>query len=676
MSARDTATGGDAALAPATYRLPSVPLLVRVVLALAAVGLLPFAISAYQIRSSRAAIVDQAQLTHKTAARAMADRVAAYLELLAGTTESAARNPNLYGDPSSPAAEAVLTALLEARSELIGAGVYLESRAAPTLVQMAQRKDQRAALERALELGDAREVVATRSPGGLWLRVRSPLDRAPLARPEDQLTLILVTDATSLIETFLPAELGDEADLALADHGARVLAGNVESLRGFPPEFVEIARANQLASAAGEYRIGDGEPVVAAFADVPGVSWFVASKQPSRVAESVSSSLRKIAWRAFAGALLLTALLSAGAHASIVRPIRRLVRAQRELAGFGATSGHGDEIEQLEEAFASLERNLHDREALNQVFLDRYRVVDVLGAGAMGTVFRGWDPKLERAVALKTLKIGADLPPEERHKLTERLLKEAITLARLQHAHIVTVFDVVRRGDVAFIAMELVEGMGLDAYLHHVTRLPQDQVVTLGVALLSALETAHRAGFVHHDVKPANILLGSDGSIKFTDFGVSELLTSVHQQQGDFVCGTPGYLAPEALLGEPYTVKSDLFALGVVLYQCSTGERPFQGATLKETLIQTVAADVSSPRGACPDIPEEVEGLILDLLEKEPADRPQDAHSAGQVLEKLAARRGWRWQPPSFRKRVDVREGTYDTRQDHLSVLPTSTVYR
>lgn len=656
-------------------RLPPIPLLARVVLALAAVGLLPFAISAYQVRSSRAAIVDQAQLTHKTAARAMADRVAAYLELLTGLAESAARNPNLYLDPSSPAAEEVLAGLLEARAELIGAGVYLESREAPALVQMAQRKSSREARSIALELGDARAMVATRRGGELWLRLRTAIDRTPLARPEDQLTLILVADAATLIEAFLPTELGDEADLVLADREARVLAGNVERFDGFPPEFVGIAGAGQLTSAAGEYQIEDGEAVVAAFADVAGVPWFVASKQPSRIAESVSSSLRRIAWRAFGGALLLTALLSAGAQTSIVRPIRRLVSAQRELAGLDSAPARGGEIEQLEEAFASLERNLHDREALNQVFLDRYRVVDVLGAGAMGTVFRGWDPKLERAVALKTLKIGGSLTPEERQLLTARLVKEAVTLASLQHAHIVTVFDVVHEGEAAFIAMELVEGMGLDRYLHQVGRLPQDQVVALGIALLSALETAHQAGFVHHDVKPANILLGSDGSIKFTDFGVSELLTSVHQQQGDFVCGTPGYLAPEALLGDAYTIKSDLFAIGVVLYQCSTGERPFYGETLRDTLVETVKAEVSSPREVCPDMPEEVEGLILALLEKKPEDRPRSARSAARVLEELAVRRGWKWQARPQKKLMDLREGPYDTQQNHLSVLPTSTVY-
>ncbi len=662
----------------------SIPLLARVVATLAVVGLLPFAISAYQLRSSRAAIVDQAQLTHKTAARAMADRVAAYLELLRSLAAAAARNPNLFADPATPAAKEVLTGLLLARDELIAAGVYLESDGPPELVQMARLKDQSEAIDRALELGDARPLTAVRGgsgsedtpPGsGLWLRLRQPIDGAPLARPEEQLVLVVIADAARLIATFMPTELGDEADLALADRSGTVLSGNVGNLDGFPEEFLHIATVGQVTSAAGEYPIADQEPVVAAYADVGGISWFVASKQPSRVAESTSRRLRKVAWQAFALALLLTAILVAGANASIVRPIRRLVRQQRDLAGLGGGPGRGSEIEQLQQAFVSLEQNLNDREALSKVFLDRYQVVDVLGVGAMGTVFRGWDPKLQRAVALKTLRIGAGLDDEERRDLPQRLVKEAMTLARLQHAHIVTVFDVVHEGEAAFIAMELIEGMGLDAFLTRETRLAPDQVASLGVALLNGLETAHDAGFVHHDLKPANILLGDGGVIKITDFGVSELLTSAYQKRGELICGTPGYLAPETLLGEPYTVRSDLFSIGVVLFQCSTGRRPFQGDTLKETLVQTVSAKPDSPRDECPEMPVELEELILGLLEKSPEDRPQDARSAAQVLEKMLVREGWRWSPPPLGIQ-DVRDGWNEHDQTHLSVLPTSTVYR
>ncbi|MEM7354038.1 MAG: serine/threonine protein kinase [Acidobacteriota bacterium] len=659
----------------------SVPLLVRVALALGVVGLLPFLISAYQIRSSRAALVDQAQLTHKTAARAMADRVEAYLQLLKATAELATQNPDVYRDPTTAAAESVLRAVLETRDELIALGIYLETPAATQLVRMAVRTDLGQTIDRALALGDARRWVATRQEGRLRLRLRLPLDRTPLARDDEALTVVLVADATPMIEQFLPTELGSEADLVLADRGGALLAGNTSSLDGFPPAFSRIAETGQLASVAGEYPIAGQEPVVAAYADVGGSPWFVASKQPSRIAESASRRLRRIAWQAFALALILTGLLVLGAQASIIRPIRQLVRAQRDLAGLGRGLGRGGEIEQLQEAFTALERNIHDRDALSEVFLGRYQIRDVLGKGAMGTVFRGWDPRLERPVALKTLRIGEHLFPQERQKLSERLVQEALTLARLQHANIVTVYDVVQAGEDAFIAMELIEGQGLDIYLSHEERLPVDQVVTLGEALLRALDSAHQAEIVHHDLKPANILLGSDGSIKLTDFGISELLTSAHQKRGEFVCGTPGYLAPEALLGESYTERSDLFAIGVVLYQCATGRRPFQGETVRETLVQTVQAPVAPLRDDCPELPGEVERLILALLEKKPEDRPRDARSSAEILEDLAARHGWRWRPEPFgRDPEDIREELDERHpnnsENHLSILPTSTVYR
>ncbi|MEM7585878.1 MAG: serine/threonine protein kinase [Acidobacteriota bacterium] len=666
-------------------RALSVPLLARVVLALVAVGLLPFAISAYQLSTSRTAIVQQAQLTHKTAARAMADRVAAYLELLRAIGTSAAQNPNLYRDPASKAAEEVLKGLLEARAELIAAGIFLEGAAQqPLLVQLARVPDRETEIEGALAHFDARDLVATRQPGAedvvagrLWLRLRTPIERAPLVRADDELNLILIVDVSTLIRNFMPTELGAEADLALVDRSGEVLSGNVATLDGFPNEFLDIAAAGQLSSAAGEYPVAGGEPVIAAYADVPGIAWFAASKQPSRIAETAATQLRAVAWRAFGGAMLLTLLLSWGAEASIVRPIRRLVRSQRELVGGPETSG--DEIAQLESAFAALEQNLHDRDALSEVFLDRYQVVGVLGSGAMGTVFRGWDPKLQREVALKTLRIGAELSPVDRHELTAKLVQEAVTLARLQHAHIVTVFDVVHQGEAAFIAMELVDGIGLDVYLHQQTRMPLDQVVTLGMALFDALAVAHEAGFVHHDLKPANVLLGASGAIKITDFGVSELLTTAYQRQGDFVCGTPGYLAPEVLIGEPYTVAADLFAVGVILYQCAVGYRPFKGSSVKETLVQTVSTPAISPRVSCPEISTELEELILTLLDKKPENRPADAASVARVLTEMANRRGWSWSPRPLAVR-DTREvwneEAWKQRDTHLSVLPTSTVYR
>lgn len=365
------------------------------------------------------------------------------------------------------------------------------------------------------------------------------------------LVLLMVAEAGSLLEDFEAVELGDQAEMVLVDPDGEVLAG-AGSLADFPAELVEQARSGLLRSRAGEFppapgRSSPGQRLVGALADVRGSCWYVLSRQPARVAETAARRMRHTVRQAFGGALALVTLPALAANFTIVRPICRLARAQRDLAGVGGESTRVGEIAQLEESFALLRQNLHDRDVLSQVFLGRYQIVEMLGFGAMGTVFRGWDPKLERHVALKTLKIGAAVDDDSKRELAERLVKEAITLARLQHPNIVTVFDVVQQGDSAFIAMELVDGMSLERYLWHHRRLDASQAVPLAVTLLQALEAAHREGFVHHDVKPGNILLGENGAIKVTDFGVSELLSIAHQSS-DTVCGTPGYLAPETIL--------------------------------------------------------------------------------------------------------------------------------
>jgi Protein kinase domain len=555
----------------------SLPLLTWVVLALVLVGLLPFAISGYQIRNSRDAMVDQVQTLHLTAARSTAAQVEAYLESMTAIGVAALRNPSLYGDPASPAAEEVLAGLPQARSEILAAAVYRVDREPPELIRSALQSEHRDAVARLLAIDDPAPLVAETAAvedeeQGWWLRLRLPFS-------DQRLALYLVVDGEPLSKILVAVELGDEAEVVLADLDGAVLAGDSgspgrRSVAGFPPALLDQAAAGIARSGAGEFRAdaspaGGGERLVAAWAAVDATPWVVLSRQPARVAETASRQMRESAWYAFLGTMALTALLALAANFSIVRPLRRLLSAQRQLAGIDERSARGGEIAQLRESLALLEQNLHDREALRRVFLDRYQIIDVLGAGAMGTVFRAWDPRLQRHVALKTLKIGDDLAEDERDELAERLVNEAVTLAKIQHPNIVTVFDVVHEGDAAFIAMELVEGISLEQHLARRVKLPPSQAVPLGIALLNALEVSHREGYVHHDVKPANVLLGDDGAIKVTDFGVSELLTSANLHHG-VVCGTPGYLAPEAILRQGYTEKSDLFAAGVVLYECLT----------------------------------------------------------------------------------------------------------
>ncbi|MEE8524875.1 MAG: serine/threonine protein kinase [Thermoanaerobaculia bacterium] len=644
----------------------SLPLLTWVVLALVLVGLLPFAISSYHIRSSRIAMVDQVQTLHLTAARSTAAQVEAYLESMTAIGIAALRNPDLYTDPSSTRAEEVLASLPQARSEILAAGVYLVDREPPELVRIARQAEHREAVARWLQVDDPAPLIAGKGigpEGGSQLRIRL---RLPFS--DERLALFLVVDGEPLIRTLVAVELGDEAEVVLADSDGEVLAGAVGSLAGFPAQLLAQADAGLARSGAGEFRVDGGERLVAAWADVAASPWTVLSRQPARIAETASRQMRKTSWYAFTATMALTALLSLAANFSIVRPLRRLLRAQRQLAGIEG-SAKGGEIAQLRESLALIERNLHDREALSRVFLDRYQIIDVLGAGAMGTVFRAWDPKLQRHVALKTLKIGEELDEGKRDEFAERLVKEAVTLAKIQHPNIVTVFDVVHQGDAAFIAMELVDGISLEQYLARRIKLPPSQAVTLGIALLNALDVSHREGFVHHDVKPANVLLGDDGAIKVTDFGVSELLTSANLHRG-VVCGTPGYLAPEAILRRGYTEKSDLFAAGVVLYECLTGRLPFRGSNLREIVVATASAPVVPPGDLVSGIPPEVEEVVLSLLAKDPNDRPAAASEAVEPLERLAAENGWRWsaEPP---ERLESREKTDETVRLSTSLVPT-----
>jgi len=258
----------------------------------------------------------------------------------------------------------------------------------------------------------------------------------------------------------------------------------------------------------------------------------------------------------------------------------------------------------------------------------------MVGSGAMGTVFKGWDPKLDRPLALKTIRLESEAG--KREKLATTLLREAKTSAGFNHPNIVTVYDAAGEGAAAFIAMEFVDGITLEDLITSRRRLEWRQAVPLGAAIARGLAAAHDRQLVHQDVKPANILLGKDGSIKVTDFGISQLISAAHPTEG-VICGTPGFIAPECLEGAGYSPKSDLFALGVLLYECLAGAHPFASRNLRVTILNTLNKDPERLAGLHPDMPPELERLIFQLLEKSPDRRPADAETVTRVLEALAA---------------------------------------
>ena len=272
-----------------------------------------------------------------------------------------------------------------------------------------------------------------------------------------------------------------------------------------------------------------------------------------------------------------------------------------------------------------------------QLFLGRYQALEVVGQGGSGLVFRGWDPWLKRPVALKTLRfeqLGEGLRTRTSDSASRQvadLLHEAVTVARFTHVNIVTLFDVGGARDHAFLAMEYVDGQSLAEYLDSRGTLAPGEAAHLGLAVAAGLEVAHRERIVHQDVKPGNILLGTDGGIKVSDFGVAQLIASLSTEE-ETVFGTPGYLPPEVLLGGTYSERADLFALGVVLFQSLTGMLPYTGKNAHQRLLATVHGEMASARDAAPTISDEFAVLLTELLSRDPELRPA---SATEVIRRL-----------------------------------------
>ena len=312
---------------------------------------------------------------------------------------------------------------------------------------------------------------------------------------------------------------------------------------------------------------------------------------------------------------------------------------------------------------SNLKQTLDERRVVGQVFLGRYQALEVIGEGAMGLVFRGWDPRLKRAVALKTLHLEKLLDAENRDTGISQLLHEAITAARFSHPNIVAVYDAEAGPEVAYVAMEFVDGTTLTRYLRLHGKLPPQEVVLLALGIARGLAAAHEHHIVHHDVKPSNVLLGREATIKVSDFGLAHLVHTL-ASAADTIFGTPGYLPPEALQGEGYDERGDLFALGAVLYECLTGERAFGGSTSYLRIFKTVNQQVVPPHDLVPSVPAALEDLVLELLRKNPAARPE---SAAEVVARLAALtdRELRWQP-DLSPRV-LAEQTFDSESTLLT---------
>lgn len=272
-----------------------------------------------------------------------------------------------------------------------------------------------------------------------------------------------------------------------------------------------------------------------------------------------------------------------------------------------------------------------------QGMLGRYRIDGRLGEGAMADVYRAHDPDIDRTVAIKVLKPEFACDPE----IAARFLREARAAGALSHANIATIYDVGEAQGAAYIAMELIDGQPLDVALQQQGRMPYERVLAIGAQLATAVAYAHRCGVVHRDIKPSNILLSADGkTAKLLDFGVARVGEAdaaaadrkLAQTQVGQLVGTPRYMSPEQALGLPVDQRSDLFSLGVVLYEMITGKVAFPGTALATLAIQIAQEKVEPIDRSVGDCPPGLRFIIDKLLAKKAEQRFADGDALAAAL--------------------------------------------
>ena len=264
--------------------------------------------------------------------------------------------------------------------------------------------------------------------------------------------------------------------------------------------------------------------------------------------------------------------------------------------------------------------------------LGRYRLLHILGEGGMGEVWKAHDANLDRVVAIKLLLRGALDDDTTR----ERFRREAMVLSKLSHTGVATIFDFDKQDERDFLVMEYVAGGTLETRLE-VGPMPIAEVLDIGIALSAALDNAHRNGFLHRDLKPANVALTADGHPKILDFGLARLLSQVGRNltQTGMVMGSVPYMAPEQLLGEPDDARTDVYALGVMLFEMLTGRRPLEKERTEALMFAIINTAPPSARSFRADVPDALDALVADCLRKDAAQRPSSALAVEQTLREI-----------------------------------------
>ena len=273
-----------------------------------------------------------------------------------------------------------------------------------------------------------------------------------------------------------------------------------------------------------------------------------------------------------------------------------------------------------------------------QAQIGRYKIIGELGRGAMGVVYRAEDPALDRVVALKTILLSDDA--DGRKEYEKRFALEARAAGKLNHPNIVTTFDFGEEGDLAYLAMELLEGTDLRTRLKEAA-LPADEAVEIAVQVADGLAFAHERGVVHRDIKPGNIMLLERGGAKIMDFGIARMRSDDFKTSTGMVLGTPRFMSPEQIAGAAVDQRSDVFSLGVVLYEMLTGQMLFAGADSPQIAHNVTTLEHEPPSRRNREVSSLLDFVVARALKKDPAVRYQDAYEmAADLRDALAEMRG------------------------------------
>ena len=268
---------------------------------------------------------------------------------------------------------------------------------------------------------------------------------------------------------------------------------------------------------------------------------------------------------------------------------------------------------------------------IGEKLVNRYEILEKVGDGGMALVYRAKDTLLNRIVAVKVLRDQFSTDME----FVERFRREAQSAASLSHPNVVNIYDVGQTDTAHFIVMEYVQGENLSAVIREKGALSEHFVVSVSLQIARALSHAHQHGIVHRDIKPHNILITQEGQVKVTDFGIAQAMSAANLTQTGVVLGSVHYFSPEQARGVNVTSSSDLYSLGVVMYEMLTGRQPFRGDTPIAIALKQIQENPVPLRQHLPELNRSLEQLVMRLMAKEPSQRPQDADEVARALQRI-----------------------------------------